>query len=65
MPQKDNLPRYTLRVNQILLDKLGVVAEYNGRTKNRQIEMLIRESVRQFEAEHGEIALLTKQKENH
>ena len=32
---KDHLSRYTLRVEQILLDKLGYIAEYEGRTKNR------------------------------
>lgn len=30
---KDNLSRYTLRVDQALLDKLGYIAEYEGRTK--------------------------------
>lgn len=39
---KDNLPRYTLRIPKILLDKLGYVAEYEGRTKNREIEQLIK-----------------------
>ena len=32
---KDTLSRYTLRVEQALLDKLGYIAEYEGRTKNR------------------------------
>lgn len=54
---KDNLPRYTLRINQILLDKLEYVAEYNGRSKNREIEMLIRQHICEFEAEHGKIDL--------
>ena len=31
---KDNLSRYTLRVSQTLLDKLGYIEEYEGRTKN-------------------------------
>ena len=52
---KDNLPRYTLRIPKILLDKLGYVAEYEGRTKNREIEQLIKKSVAEFEKEHGEI----------
>lgn len=30
---KDNLSRYTLRVDMALLDKLGYIAEYEGRTK--------------------------------
>ena len=52
---KDNLPRYTLRVSKILLDKLVYVAEYEGRTKNREIEQLIKKRVAEFEKEHGEI----------
>jgi hypothetical protein len=35
---KDELSRYTLRVEQKLLDKLGYIAEYEGRTKNRELE---------------------------
>ena len=30
---KDNLSRYTPRIDQTLLDKLGYIAEYEGRTK--------------------------------
>ena len=30
---KDKLPRYTLRVSRELLDKLGYIAEFEGRTK--------------------------------
>ena len=52
---KDNLSRYTLRVSQDLLDKLGVIAEYEGRTKNREIEQLIKRRIAEFEAEHGAI----------
>ena len=39
---KDNLPRYTLRVSQVLLDKLAYIAEYEGRTKNKELEQLIK-----------------------
>ena len=52
---KDNLSRYTLRVSPVLLDKLGVIAEYEGRTKNREIEQLIKRRIAEFEAEHGAI----------
>ena len=46
---KDNLPRYTLRIPQLLLDKLGFIAEYEGRTKNKEIEQLIKRRVDEFE----------------
>ncbi len=54
---KDNLPRYTLRIPQILLDKLTIVAAYEGRTKNKEIEQLIKRRIAEFEAAHGKIDL--------
>ena len=52
---KDNLPRYTLRVSQILLDKIAYIAEYEGRTKNKEIEQLIKRRIAEFEDTHGVI----------
>ena len=52
---KDNLPRYTLRIEHSDLAKLAYIAEYHGRSKNREIEMLIRQHIREFEKENGEI----------
>lgn len=49
---KDDFPRYTLRISQILLD-IGYIAEYEGRTKNKEIEQLIKKRIAEFEAEHG------------
>jgi len=51
------ISRYTLRVNKILLEKLGYIAEYDGRTKNKEIEFLIRKAISEFEKEHGKIEL--------
>lgn len=52
---KDNLCRYTLRVEQELLDKLGYIAEYEGRTKNKELEQMIKKRIADFEREHGAI----------
>ena len=52
---KNEFPRYTLRISQILLDKIGYIAEYEGRTKNKEIEQLIKKHIAEFEAEHGVI----------
>ena len=52
---KDNLPRFTLRIPQNLLDKLGFIAEYEGRTKNKEIEQLIKRRAEEFEEIHGKI----------
>ena len=54
---KDNKSRYTLRVDQDLLDKLGYIAEYEGRTKNRELEQILKRRIEQFEKEHGKIEL--------
>ena len=54
---KDNLPRYTLRVSQVLLDKLAFIAEFDVRTKNKEIEQLIKRRIAEFEKENGTIEI--------
>ena len=53
----EELSRYTLRVTPELLEKLGYIAEYEGRTKNRELEQMIKKRIRDFEAEHGAIVV--------
>lgn len=45
----------SIRIEQELLDKLHVVADYEGRSANSQILILIRRCVEQYETAHGEI----------
>lgn len=52
---KDNLPRYTLRIPQIYLDKLGYIAEYEGRSKNKELVQIIKRYIAAFENAHGPI----------
>lgn len=52
---KDSIPRYTLRVSQELLDKLAYIAEYEGRTKNKELEQLIKKRISEFESIYGPI----------
>ena len=52
-----NLPRYTLRIPQIHLDKIRYIAEENGRSANREIELLIKQHIKVYEGENGIIAL--------
>lgn len=54
---KSTLSRYTLRISPILLDKLGYIAEFEGRTKNRELEQLIKKHIEAFELSHGEIRI--------
>lgn len=47
----------SIRIDQELLDKLHVVADYEGRSANSQILILIRDCVKEYEKENGEIEL--------
>ena len=49
------MARFTLRVPKELLDKFGYIAEYEGRTKNKELEYMIKKRIAAFEKEHGEI----------
>ena len=53
----DASSRFTLRVEKELLEKLGYIAEYEGRTKNKELEQMIKKRIRNFEDEHGKIEL--------
>jgi hypothetical protein len=45
----------SIRIEQEMLDKLGFVAEYEGRSLNSHILVLIRYSIKTHEAKYGEI----------
>lgn len=47
----------SIRIDEELLNKLHVVADYEGRSANSQILILIRNCVEQFEKEHGTIEI--------
>ena len=53
MPSK--LPQFTIRIDPLLLKKLRYVAEYNARSANREVEMLIKKHVANYEKEFGKI----------
>lgn len=59
---KDSLPRYTLRISRVMLDKLAYIAEFEGRTKNKEIEQLIKKRINEFEKENGEIIIENNKK---
>ena len=60
---KEPLSRYSLRIPPLLLEKFGYIAEYEGRTKNREIEQMIRRRIADFEQEHGPIPVSPKKGE--
>ena len=45
----------SIRIEEEMLAKLGFVADYEGRSINSHILVLVRESIRAFEDEHGKI----------
>ena len=52
---EQSFARFTLRVSPKLLEQLGYIAEFEGRTKNKELEQMIKRRVAEFEKEHGEI----------
>ncbi len=45
----------SIRIEEEMLEKVGFVADYEGRSVNSHILVLIRENIRNFEMHHGEI----------
>lgn len=45
----------SIRIEEEMLEKLGFVADYEGRSINSHILVLIRENIKAFEQEHGEM----------
>lgn len=52
---KDTLPRYTMRIERTLLDRLQYIAKYEGRTANKQLEQLVKRCIAEFEQDNGMI----------
>ncbi len=47
----------SIRIDEEMLHKLHVVADYEGRSANSEILILIRDAVKKYEDEHGEIEI--------
>ncbi len=52
---EDKLLRYTLRVDRLLFQKFRYIAEYEGRSANKEIEQFLKRHVAEFEGQHGPI----------
>jgi len=52
----------SIRIDDSVLDKLHVVADYEGRSANSQILILIRDCIEAYEAKHGEILVGKREK---
>ena len=47
----------SIRIDEEMLDKLHVVADYEGRSANSEILILIRKEIEAYEEKHGEIEI--------
>ena len=45
----------SIRIEEEMLRKIGYVAEYEGRSVNSHILVLVRENIKAFESENGNI----------
>lgn len=50
----------SIRIDDKMLDKLHYIADYEGRSANSQILILIRDAIEAYEAKHGEIPTGTR-----
>lgn len=54
MPQANPYP---LRVEKIVMEKFKLLAAENGRSVNKEIEMLMKQAITKYENEQGEIKI--------
>ena len=47
----------SIRIDEEMLNKLHVIADYEGRSANSQILILIRRCIEQYEKDHGKIEI--------
>ncbi|MCI8804874.1 MAG: Arc family DNA-binding protein [Clostridiales bacterium] len=45
----------SIRIEEEMLEKIGYIADYEGRSVNSHVLVLIRENIKAFETENGEI----------
>ena len=55
MPSKK--PQFVIRTEREILEKINYIATENERSTTQEIVFLIKQRIKSFEAEHGEIKL--------
>ena len=53
----------SIRIEEEMLEKIGYIADYEGRSANSQILILIRDCIEKYESKHGKIELGTDKKD--
>lgn len=54
----------SIRIEEELLHKLHIIADYDGRSANSQIIMLIKKEIEKFEERNGEIEIKKENRKN-
>ena len=52
MPQANPYP---LRIDRTLMEKIKFISAEHGRSVNKEIEMLVKQAIMDYEADHGEV----------
>ena len=52
--------KFTLRTDSELMQKFQYVAEYNARSANRELEVIMKKHIAEFEQTHGKIDIEEK-----
>jgi hypothetical protein len=59
---RENINRFTLRTGNVLLKKLHFIAQYEGRSANKELEQMIKKRIAEFEKTNGEIEINSETK---
>ena len=51
----NDIAKFTLRIDAELLKKFRFVADYNARSANRELDVLMKKHIAEFEKENGKI----------
>jgi hypothetical protein len=54
----------SIRIEESMLHKLHIVADYEGRSANSEILILIRDAIEQYETKHGVIQIKPSKESN-
>lgn len=52
-----NKPRFTVRAEQEILDKIGFIAKKNERNTTQEMVFLMKNRIEEYEKEHGKITI--------
>lgn len=47
--------KFTLRISETMARKLDFIADYNGRSRSSEINVVLRKYILDYESEHGPI----------